>query len=117
VDFHKGCYAVKDYSDSVDVPTVTWKELASLPKDGPLARVHVLSNEIEAHVLHDVLEQEKVIHYVECYRDTAYDGLFQASRGWGAIITREEDSERALAVIQRALSDLLNTEDEPSVTS
>jgi len=71
--------------------------------DGPLARIHTLSNAIEAHVLHDVLRGEGIQHIVQSYRDTAYDGLFQQSYGWGCIITREEDVSRAVPVIKAAL--------------
>jgi hypothetical protein len=76
-----------------------------LPNAGPLARVFILDNEIQAQVLHGVLEAENIPHNVECYRDCAYDGLFQVTRGWGAIITRQEDAERALSLIEQALKE------------
>jgi len=79
-----------------------------LPDTGPLARIRVLDNEIEAQVLHDVLATAGIPHNIQCYRDMAYDGLFQATRGWGAIIVREENVEEALTLIQVALKDLLD---------
>ena len=72
--------------------------------DGPLARVHTLSNPIEAQVLHDVLLSADIGHVVQSYRDSAYDSLFQQSYGWGVIITREKDAARALNAINEALA-------------
>lgn len=82
-------------------------ESSLLPDSGPLARIRILDNEIEAQVLHDVLATAGVPHNIQCYRDMAYDGLFQATRGWGAIIVREEDVEKSLKLIDDALADLL----------
>ena len=101
---------------STDTITTRWLQGQTdtfLPKDGPLARVHVLSNEIEAHVLHDVLQAEGIVHIIQSYRDTTFDGLFQATRGWGCIITREEDSQWALQWIHKALAHFPDTNDEP----
>ena len=89
-------------------------ELDLFPEDGPLARVHVLENEIEAQVLHAVLEDEHIPHAIECYRDSAYAGIFQFRRGWGAVITRQEDVPQALDVIQRALVELTADEEPPA---
>lgn len=93
--------------------TLDFGSLARMPDSGPLARVHVLNNEFEAMVLHDVLANEGLVHTIESYRDTALDGLFQATRGWGAVITREEDVDEARALIKRALDELLAQADEP----
>jgi hypothetical protein len=71
---------------------------------GPLARVHILANEIEAQVLKDVLEHEGIPAIIQSYRDLAFDGLFIPQRGWGCILTRVEDSQRAVEAIQAALA-------------
>jgi hypothetical protein len=80
-------------------------QIDQLPNTGPLTRVFVLDNEIQAQVIHGLLEADNIPHNVECYRDLAYDGLFQATRGWGAIITRQEDAARAMALIEQALAE------------
>ena len=76
-----------------------------VPSSSPLTRVFVLDNEIQAQVIHGLLESDNIPHNVECYRDLAYDGLFQATRGWGAIVTRQEDAARALALIEQAIAE------------
>ena len=75
---------------------------------GPVTRVHVLSNEFEAHVLLEALEAERIEALVEPYRDMAFDSLFVPQRGWGAILTREEDAERAVQLIADTLANLRN---------
>lgn len=56
-------------------------------------------NDSEADVIKKVLEQHGIEAQSVSYHDTAYDGLFQAQRGWGVIRVAEEDYERALEII------------------
>jgi hypothetical protein len=74
---------------------------------GPLARVHTLGSEFEAHVLVDALKDERIDAVVQTYRELAFDGLFIPQRGWGCILTRVEDSERAVEIIRATLASLL----------
>jgi hypothetical protein len=71
---------------------------------GPLARVHIVESEIEAQVLMDALEHEGILAVVQSYRELAFDGLFIPQRGWGCVLTREQDAERAVEVIRAALA-------------
>jgi hypothetical protein len=71
---------------------------------GALARVHILSNEIEAQYLIDALYNDRVDAVVQTYRELAFDGIFIPQRGWGCILTREEDAERAVEIIRAALA-------------
>jgi hypothetical protein len=48
-------------------------------------KIAVLENEIEAGLLHSVLEDQNIPHIMHSYYDTAYDGLFQAQKGWGYV--------------------------------
>ena len=73
---------------------------------GPVTRVHILENEFEAHVLLGALEEERVDAVVQHYREMAFDGLFIPQRGWGAILTRVEDSKRAIEIIGDTLRSL-----------
>ena len=70
---------------------------------GSMARVHTLSSEIESQYLVDALHQERIDAVVQTYRELAFDGIFIPQRGWGCIITREEDAARAVEVIHAAL--------------
>ncbi|QTA82385.1 Uncharacterized protein dnl_47600 [Desulfonema limicola] len=50
-----------------------------------LVKIAVLENPFEAQVLSDILKDEEIPHVIRSYHDTAYDGLFQAQKGWGEI--------------------------------
>ena len=60
-------------------------------------KISLLENAIEAQLLGSVLEEEEIPHRIRSYHDTAYDGLFQIQKGWGAIYApvefRQEISE------------------------
>lgn len=67
---------------------------------GDLKRVTVLDNEIQAQLLSALLKEEEIPHLLRSYHDSAYDGLFQAERGWGHIEAPEEHHARILELIQ-----------------
>lgn len=47
----------------------------------------MLQNQVEASLLHGILEQDGVPHYIRSYHDRAYDGLWQLQEGWGYVET------------------------------
>lgn len=53
-------------------------------------KVAVLENEIEAGLLESILLEREIPHLLRSYHDTAYDGLFQAQKGWGIISAPNE---------------------------
>lgn len=48
-------------------------------------KVATIENTIEAQIVQSVLEERQIPHRIRSYHDTAYDGLFQMQKGWGAI--------------------------------
>ena len=50
-----------------------------------LAKIVVLDNLIEAQLISSILGQRNIDHRLRSYHDTAYDGLFQAQKGWGEL--------------------------------
>ena len=60
-------------------------------------KILVLENEIEARLLDSILTERAIPHRMRSYHDTAYDGIFQAQKGWGRVEApsryREEISE------------------------
>ena len=61
-----------------------------------------LDNEIEAGLLESILSERGIPHRMRSYHDTAYDGLFQAQKGWGCINAPESYREE----IKEILSDV-----------
>lgn len=76
-------------------------ELAGGPLEGtPLARVTSLDNEFEAEVLRNALDDNGIPCLIQSNRETAFDGLFIPQRSWGALITRFDQAEAALRIVQ-----------------
>jgi hypothetical protein len=61
--------------------------------------VAVLANEFEARLLEAVLQDREIPHRLRSYHDIAYDGLFQASLGWGAIYATASNREEILDIL------------------
>ncbi|WP_373498091.1 hypothetical protein [Desulfococcus sp.] len=59
-------------------------------------KVALIENPIEAQVLSGALAQEGIPHELKSYHDTAYDGLFQAHKGWGEIRAPEAFRKKIL---------------------
>ena len=63
-------------------------EAEPAPDDYPEAefeKVCDLEDEVQAQLLKGELEDRDIPHLVVSHRDTAYDGLFQATQGWGHV--------------------------------
>jgi hypothetical protein len=48
-------------------------------------KILILENEIEAQLIDSVLTEQNIPHRIRSYYDTAYDGIFQAQKGWGVV--------------------------------
>ena len=66
--------------------------------------VTVLENEIEARLVESILRERDIPHWMVSYHDTAYDGLFQAQKGWGDIRVPEP----FLEVVRQIVADVRN---------
>jgi hypothetical protein len=56
-------------------------------------KILVLENEIEARLLDSVLNERNIPHRIRSYHDSAYDGIFQAQKGWGVVLAPPEYQE------------------------
>ncbi|QTA78400.1 Uncharacterized protein dnl_06220 [Desulfonema limicola] len=48
-------------------------------------KIAILENQFEAQIISAVMEDTGIPHIIRSYHDTAYDGLFQAQKGWGEV--------------------------------
>lgn len=62
-------------------------------------KIAVLENEIQAQLLDDVLTQRNIPHRMRSYHDSAYNGLFQYSKGWGHVEAPEKYKDEILEII------------------
>jgi hypothetical protein len=48
-------------------------------------RIAVVDDQFEAQILDAILTERKIPYLIKSYYDSAYDGLFQGQKGWGAV--------------------------------
>ena len=63
-------------------------------------KIAALNNEVEARLLDAILAERGIPHMVNSYYDTAYDGLFQAARGWGHVEAPPKHREEVIAILE-----------------
>lgn len=56
----------------------------------------MLKNQMEAMLLDEILTEKRIPHIIRSYHDSAYDGLWQNTAGWGHIEAPEEFKEEIL---------------------
>jgi hypothetical protein len=61
-------------------------------------KVQTLNNAVEASLVDAVLNERGVPHLIVSFHDSAYDGLFQAQKGWGIVKAPKEFEEEIKAV-------------------
>lgn len=61
-------------------------------------KITYLQNDIEANLLSELLHREKIPHFIKSYHDTAMDGLFQFTKGWGHIESYEDFQETIMSL-------------------
>lgn len=62
--------------------------------------VKIAETPIEAERIRSFLEQEGLTVLVRTFEDTAYDGIYVAQKGWGAIEVPEDEKERAERLVE-----------------
>mgnify|MGYP006291246717 CR=1 FL=1 len=70
-----------------------------------LTKIAILDNEIQSNYLDEILKERKIPHIIKSYRDSAYDGLFQTSKGWGHIEAPEEYRDEIMEIIKELKED------------
>jgi hypothetical protein len=62
----------------------------------------------------EVLSDRKIPHIMQSYHDSAYDGLFQIGKGWGAILAPASFKEEILAALAEIRRQSQSTPDGPA---
>lgn len=65
-----------------------------------MKRIAVLGHVTEAQLLAAMLDGQGIPHVIRSYHDSAYDGLFQASMGWGHVEADQEHEADILALLE-----------------
>jgi hypothetical protein len=63
-------------------------------------KILILENEIEAGLLDSVLNERNIPHRIQSYHDSAYDGIYQAQKGWGVLLAPPEYEEEIQSIYE-----------------
>ncbi len=69
----------------------------------------ILEDPFEAQIVSGILQEENIPHMVVSYHDTAYDGLFQAQKGWGEIRAPRDYGDQILEILEDYRSQIPET--------
>jgi hypothetical protein len=61
-------------------------------------KIVVVDSEIEARILEGVLREHGIPHLIKSYHDSAYNGLYQAQKGWGHVAAPAEYKDEIKAL-------------------
>jgi len=77
------------------------------PEDETLEYIFIttLENPFEAQILGAALAAEGIAHEIRSFHDTAYDGLFQAQKGWGQVASLKRHTEQILRMLSEIRSE------------
>ena len=76
-------------------------------------KVKAINNAVEATILEAALKERGIPHLMISYHDSAYDGLFQAQKGWGIVKAPQEFVDEVKAIYE----DVARHEWEPPAES
>ena len=98
----KCSYCGQENEDSAQKCSECGKEFQTRPLSelGRWDRIAVLSNEVEAEHLDVELNNRQIPHAMISYADSALDGIYQTTRGWGHVETPEEHRAAALTILK-----------------
>ncbi|GEM_PF-532626 len=63
-------------------------------------KILTLNNQFEAIRIKEILDVNEIPHMIRSFHDSAYDGVFQAQYGWGALEADEKDEAKILELIK-----------------
>jgi hypothetical protein len=63
-------------------------------------KILILENEIEAQLLDSILTERGIPHRIRSYHDSAYDGIYQAQKGWGRVDAPPSYKEEILSIYE-----------------
>lgn len=68
-----------------------------------LEYTHIASieNAIEGQLMGSILNDQDIPHRIRSFHDTAYDGIYQLQKGWGALFAPEKYRAAILDILER----------------
>jgi len=80
------------------------EEIRRRVAEGDVIIVHRLTDQFEQEVIHQALDQEEIVHDIRLSFEHSYSFLFEPMHGFGAVLVRAVDAERARTLIDAVLA-------------
>lgn len=64
-------------------------------------RIAILDNEFEAQILEYLLNENEIPHLIKSYHDSAYNGLFQFTMGWGHLEAFSKHKDKIMLLLEQ----------------
>jgi hypothetical protein len=80
-------------------------------EDKPYKKIVNLDNALQAQLVGKLLAERGIPHRIRSYHDSAYNGLYQAQKGWGRVEAPDE-YEAEIKALYDALPGEIVTEEE-----
>ena len=71
-------------------------------------KIAAVDNQFEAQILEEVLKERGIPFLLKSYYDSAYDGLFQGQKGWGAVYAPAGHGAEIAAILAELRQNLDN---------
>jgi hypothetical protein len=68
-------------------------------------KIAVLDNEVEAELLEEILKEKDIPYLIRSYYDSAYNGLFQITEGWGYVASSKDHKDEIMQVLSDITGD------------
>jgi hypothetical protein len=88
------------------------RDTRNAPADDAFIIITVLENAVEAQLVTSILEEREIRHRIRSHHDTAYDGLFQTTKGWGDLEAPEHLKKEILEIIDHIRSEAARVADD-----
>jgi len=75
-----------------------------------------IQNEFQGQILDGILKESGIPHIIRTYHDSAYDGAFQLSHGWGCVEAPAQFKEEILSLLKDLNKTIPRTDDTLSKT-
>ena len=62
-------------------------------------KIDIIENVLEANLLKGILADRKIPCLIKSYQDSAYNGLFQMQKGWGALYAPKENESEVKIIL------------------
>lgn len=99
-----------------DIPTPKETTIEEKHEGERFNKIVSIQNEFQGQILAGILKENGIPHIIRNYNDSAYDGVFQLSQGWGCVEAPLQFKEEILSLLKELDKTIPRTEDTSAKT-